>query len=219
MQHQWRIQMDAVGLFFKRRNLLHNRLGGLTFPAVLVSVLILLSSCAYHLGAGNRKIPGGYRTVAVPVFKNNSHDSGIEVYFTNALVRELQRAQVGVLAEKENAQTTLEGIIESVSVASSGPIQGTGFSSDGNQYPKDTVLNSALRVNVTTTIRLRRNSDKKVLWEGSFTRGQSYQAPRIGYEDLNALNALYSHSARYQNIEVLAREMMSEAHDRLTENF
>jgi hypothetical protein len=187
--------------------------------AFALSGLLALSGCAYHMGYGDRQVPGGYRTVAVPVFKNISHEAGIEVYFTNAFVREMQRERVGTITDKANAQVTLEGTIDQVTYASGSPILGTGFGPAGNGYPNGTVLNSAVRIGVATTLRLRRNSDQKILWEGSFTREQSYSTPRIGYEALSGANALYDHSARYQNIEALATDMMSEAHDRLTENF
>ena len=188
------------------------------FVSAIVSICIL-AGCAYHMGYGDRQIPGGYRTVAVPVFKNTSHEAGIEVYFTNAFIREMQRSHIGTIADKANAQVTLEGTIDGVTYVRASPILGQGFGPGGNGYANGTVLNSAVRIGVASTLRLRRNSDQKILWEGSFTREQSYSAPTIGNESLSAMNALYDHSARYQNIEVLAQDMMSEAHDRLTENF
>jgi Lipopolysaccharide-assembly len=187
------------------------------FGAAFCGLLVLcgLSGCAYHMGHGDRQIPGGYRTVAVPVFKNNTIESGVEVYFTNAFIREMQRSQIGMLTEKANAQVAVEGVVESVTYIPMVTVK----SDNTNTLPPGTVLNTSYAILVTTSVTLRRLSDQKVLWQGSFQKKRSYQTPKIFREDYNASNALYNHSAQYQNIELLAADMMTEAHDRLTENF
>lgn len=169
----------------------------------------LFSGCAYRAGYGDRHIPGGYRTVAVPVFKNKSHEAGVEVFFTNAMIRELERARIGVVSNQKNAQVTLEGIIDSIEYVGGAPVSGPGSS----------VLNSTFQIIATTTLRLRRNSDQKVLWEAAFRKELQYYSPQIKIEEISSANATYNHSARYQNIETIANDMMAEAHDRLTENF
>ncbi len=183
----------------------------------LIWALFTLSSCAYRLGDSDRQIPGGYRTVAIPVFQNRTLEAGIESYFSNALVREFERGRVGRVAEKSEAQTTLEGTIESVGYAVSTQIQNTP---ETNQFlPFGTILNTEYRINLMTTLRLRRNSDQKILWEGSFNGERSYLAPQIGKPGVNSANAVYNQSARYQNIQAMATDLMNEAHNRITENF
>lgn len=191
--------------------------------SILISLAIsafltaLLPGCAYHQGHGDRQIPGGYRTVAVPVFKNNTTEVGAEVYFTNAFIREMQRSRVGQLTPKETAQVVVEGTLDSVTYLGTVPA-----TRDQAQLPipQNTVLNTSYAIVATATVRLRRVSDQKILWEGAFSKTQTYQTPRIAkYEALTAANALYNHSAHYQNLENLASDMMVEAHDRLTENF
>jgi hypothetical protein len=194
-------------------------------PALIACALLALTtlnSCAYRAGSGDRQIPGGYRAIAVPVFKNLTHEAGVEVYFTNSLIREIERSRIGSVTPKETSQVTLEGTVDSVQYAGIAPIVGTGE----NGLPGGTVLNTQYNITVGTTLRLRRNSDGKVLWEASFSKGQTYQTPRIGLIGgkggstvLSGADAVYNHSARYQNIETIAADMMLEAHDRLTENF
>lgn len=41
--------------------------------------MLLLASCAYRLGSPDRGLPGGYRQVYIPMFKNMSQEPGIEV--------------------------------------------------------------------------------------------------------------------------------------------
>lgn len=170
----------------------------------------------YHAGSGDRRIPGGYHAISVPVFKNRTPETGIEVYFTNSMIREIQRSRVGRIADPDNSQVTLEGTIDSVKYLGAAEIAGAP---DAKTIPDNTVLFTSYQIVVSTTMVLKRNSDKKVLWHANFSKQTTYQTPTIGIIGLTGANALYNSSAHYQNIEVLAADMMSEAHDRLTENF
>jgi hypothetical protein len=81
------------------------------------------------------------------------------------------------------------------------------------------VLGTKYQVTVNATVRLRRKSDLTVLWEGTFSRSKPYSASLVTMSGINSVNPLYNLSAKRQNIEVMATEMMSETHDRITENF
>jgi hypothetical protein len=188
------------------------------FVFALLAVMAVLSSCSgYHIGDSDRQIPGGYRTVAIPVFKNKTMEAGIETYFTNALVREFERGRVGRVTAKSDAQTTLEGSIDSVGyVVTTQVINGQ---SGGEFLLPNMLLNTEYRILLLATLRLRRNSDQKVLWEGAFNGERSYLAPQIGLEGVNSADAVYNQSARYQNIEAMATDLMNEAHNRISENF
>ncbi len=176
-----------------------------------------LSGCAYRLGDADRQIPGGYRTIAIPMFQNKTMEAGIETYFTNAVVREFERGRVGRVVSKDEAQTTLEGSIDSITYRVSSQIESGDPATLG--LPRNTILNTNYQIVLITTIRVRRNSDQKVLWEGSFNGERSYLAPRIGAEGVNTANSLYNQSARNQNISAMAADLMVEAHNRITENF
>lgn len=183
----------------------------------LLAALATLSSCAtYNAGFSGRALPGGYTLLAVPVFKNMTPETGTEVDFTNAMIRELGRSKVATITEKSDAQATLEGTILTINYVPSGQLS----SSDPRSgLPNNTLLNKSYRVSVLTRITLRRNSDQAVLWSNSFALERVYDAPLLGREGLSSVNALYNHSARYQTLAMIANDMMAEAHDRLTENF
>lgn len=188
-----------------------SRTASILFASALSALhFAVLAGCAYHPGHGDRQIPGGYRSIAVPVFKNNTPEVGAEVFFTNAFIREMERSRVGVLTEKKTAQAVLEGTIDGIAFIQSEP--------NPSLIP-GAVLNMQYAVNAKVTLRLRRLSDQKILWEGAFSKQQAYRSPKITVAGLTGANALYNHSARYQNMEILAADMMVEAHDRLTENF
>ncbi|MES2854332.1 MAG: LptE family protein, partial [Bdellovibrionota bacterium] len=80
----------------------------------MILLAFALSACSYRVGDQERDIPGGYRTVAVPVFKNKTMETGIEVFFTNAIIREFERSRIGRVTDRASSQTTLEGEISSV---------------------------------------------------------------------------------------------------------
>ena len=84
------------------------------FKALRTSLLFvtLLSGCAYHLGNKNRSIPGGYKQVSVPIFKNHTQETGIEVSFTNALIEEFQRSRVARVVDNSLSEVTVVGQID-----------------------------------------------------------------------------------------------------------
>jgi TolB-like protein len=174
--------------------------------------------CAYRAGFSERRIPGGYELIAVPVFKNNTVEAGAEVYFTNSIIREIERAKLARVVAKVAAQATLLGTLEKVEYVAGSPTKADP-SNQSNFLPEGTVLNAEYRVLTTVRLNLVRNSDQKPIWSGSFQGERSYQTPRIGFTSLNTANALYNHSAHYQALQAMALDMMAEAHDRMTENF
>jgi hypothetical protein len=199
----------------------------LTGQAQLISVLsvrnvlffmaisLVASGCAYHFGFSERALPGGYTRVAIPTFKNKSNEVGIEPMFTNALIDRFERSQVARVTDSGDAPVTLEGMINKVDVVQ----QGVRDNSTLFTLPSDTVLATDYRVVVSSTLMLRRKSDERVIWQGNFSNEKVYHAPQIGTAIVNSANATYNQSALMQAINLLAQDMMLEAHDRITENF
>ena len=177
----------------------------------LMVLSLLLSSCAYKFSAQDRILPGDVERVAVPIFKNNTHEAGVEVPFTNALVRELERSRVVRVVPENMAQARLEGEITDIVYES------TGFRTRG--LPAGSSLSIGYRVYLTVQLRLRDQKTGKSLWSGQFLGERSYRAPGLTLEGLNSSNALYNQSARQQTIEELAKDLMLQAHTQLTENF
>lgn len=174
-----------------------------------------LTGCSYKFGLADRGLPGGYSQVAIPVFKNMSSDVGIEVPFTNAMIRRFARSQVATVTGKESSPLILEGTIDKIETASGPAVT----NSDLKSLPEGAVLTTEYRLKIYASVLLKRKSDDKIIWQGSFSNERVYAAPRVGREVLNSANATYNQSARMQTITVLADEMMAEAHDRMTENF
>lgn len=175
-------------------------------------------SCGYRYGYEFRNLPGGYEQVAIPVFKNTTQEVSIEGYFTNALIREFNRSQVARVAPEGAAPAYIEGTITHVNYQQGGMVD----SNRGDNIlglPSNTVLTTEYRVLVHSTIRLVRASDRRTIWQGNFSSERVYSAPQLGLAGLNSANALYNHSSRHETLQRIALDMMSEAHDRMTEKF
>jgi hypothetical protein len=184
---------------------------------ILAFILSTSSGCAYRFGLSDRALPGGYTEVAVPVFKNKTQDVGIEMYFTNALIRRFARSQVARVTSKEDSPVTLEGTIRQIDT-----VPGPGLTNADSQLhtlPDNAVLTSDYRMVVAVDMVLKRKSDDKILWRGTFNNERVYQAALIGGQVSNSADPLYDHNARMQTLSLLAEDMMQEAHDRITENF
>jgi hypothetical protein len=186
--------------------------------SILISALILMTSgCAYRFGLAERALPGGYTQIAIPMFKNQSQEVGIEPYFTNSLIRRFSRSQVARVTDKETSPLLLLGYVDAVQI-----INGPAVDNKSSQLPTlpdQTILITEYRLLIKTHIVLKRKSDDKVLWQGSFSNQKVYAPPRIGSELVNSANATYNQSVKMETISLLAEEMMAEAHDRMTENF
>lgn len=188
------------------------------FLALFVTGLI--SGCSYRFGYQDRKLPEGYASIAIPVFQNKTQVTGIEPYFTNALIREFQLSGVAQVESKDQALTFIEGEIFSVEVKPTAQVEGGKTGNEETKYlPKNTVLDTAYRVIATIRLYLKRSSDKKIIWSGTFKDETVYNAAIISVPGVNSLNPLYNNSALHQNIDNLAKKMMKDAHDRMTERF
>lgn len=178
---------------------------------------LFLTSCAYHLGDSHRSLPGGYDRVAIPMFSNETQYVGLEPYFTNALISEFERAKVARVTSEASAPVTVLGVIERVQILPSAQVK--SGDSKSISLPDNTVLTTTYRILITTRLKLRRNSDNKIVWEQKVDNERVYLSPVIGPLYVNSANANYNQAARDQSIEELAQVMMEEAHDRMTENF
>lgn len=191
------------------------------FKGLLKLTLIFLClsfvGCAYRFGSAARSIPGGYKQISVPVFKNRTQEVGVEVGFTNALIQEFHRSRVAQVVDNSLSEAAVIGQIESVQYLP-GAKRVAGDSSSP-YLPKGTVIASEYRILVKVSVRVISQADGKQLWAGSFSGERSYAAPQVTLAGVNSVNPLYNLSVRRQNIDIMANTMMVEAHDRITESF
>ncbi len=213
-RHRYRGRMPT-------RTLLQSRFFAAVLTAGCTCVLsVSLLGCAYSIGIEDRRLPEGYKLISVPVFKNSTPEVGVEVPFTNAMIREFTRSQVAKVVNKSEAQVVLEGNIERIQYDVANQVNQTSCAAGtACVIPSGTILNTEYRVSVWTKMILKRASDGHILWSQTFMGQKSYLAPKIGLEGLNSANALYNHSSRQENLSAMAIDISAEAHGRLTENF
>lgn len=186
---------------------------------MILLILLFTTGCAYRIGRQDRRLPGDYNQVYVQMFKNLTFEPGAEVPFSNALIYEFERSKAAQNVDRARAQVEVIGVIEGLKIEGKGLRKAPAPGEPGPRQPLGTVVATAYNMVLNVKVSLRRISDQKILWESTFTNEANYAAPLVMQGGLNTVNPLYNQSARRQNIETLASQMMSEAHDRMTENF
>lgn len=190
--------------------------GGLGTVGILVLGLGLLPSCAYRLGQGPRSLPGGYRQISIPMFKNKTQEVGVEAAFTQALQEQFLRSKVAEVVDEGKAEVRVEGAIVDITYLPENRVESDPNSS---YLPSGTVVATQYRVLTKVDVKAVRRSDGEVLWSGTFKGERTYAAPFVTLSGVNSVNPLYNLSARRQNLEAMANDMMVETHGRMTENF
>lgn len=188
---------------------------------VCFSLFLLFAGCGYQLGFGERALPEGVKSVHIPIFINDTFETGSEVYFSNALREEITRSRIARLASPDQAEANLVGRIIRVDY-----VQTTQDMRERDQVVKDsgvrylprgTVLTTEYLVRVTVEVQMIQ--DNKVVWKQWLRDERLYDAPQIGLQGINTANTNYNHSARQTVLKNLAQVMMHELYGRLTESF
>ena len=183
----------------------------------LFTAFLFLSSCGYNWGHYNRSLPGGYKTIYVQQFDNTSKEVGIEGFFTNAMIREFQRSGFTVVTDKNSAELILHGTISSVDYI--GSRSRTDFPTTRSGVIFNSSLFTQYRVHVLSNLKVTKSIDNTVVWQTTLQGDKHFQGPQLFESGLRASNPLYGQSVREQTLKLVAKEMMNDAFDQLTENF
>ena len=85
---------------------------------VILLCFLLLPGCGYQMVGKETHVPAGLNSIAIPTFKNQTFEPGIEVPFTQGFLREfIQDRRVKVVGRDE-ADSILEGVIKSFNMYS-----------------------------------------------------------------------------------------------------
>jgi hypothetical protein len=194
--------------------------------AFLLIFFIFLTHCGYNWGYQNRSLPGGHKTVFVEMFKNQTQTPGIEAYFTDALNRELERSGFVTVTTKDKAELILEGeiiIVNNRGTATINSFLAKDFSNPDpdlrttRKFPAS--MFTGYNVQVVTNVKAVRARDDRSIWQTSLNGQQNYRGALLLKQGVRSSNVLYNHSRKKQTIKLVAKDMMNEAFDRLTENF
>ncbi len=96
----------------------------------LLTTLAPLSACAsdptrgYALGSA---YDDSIRTIAVPIFQNNTIERGLETSLTDAIIKQIQTRTPWRIARPDNADTTLTGALTQHRLSQLSQTPGTGL--------------------------------------------------------------------------------------------
>lgn len=182
----------------------------------MLSIAILMSSCAYKVGQKFRSLPGGYQKMSIPVIKNKSMEPGAEAIMTQALKEEFFRSTVLKIVSDNEAEVRLEGQIDSLRY----DWIGNPLTPDpNNNLPTGTVMGTVYNMTVLLTVKLVKTSTSEVLWQSQFTGSRPMNASRVTIAGVNSINPIYNQSAKRTVFEVVASELSNQIHNNLTESF
>lgn len=160
---------------------------------LMLAPMLLLPACASDPTQGYAfasTYDTQIKTVAVPIFRNESMARGIELQLTEAIIKEIQRRTPWRIADSDRADTTLTGAITSstLSVLSDSPRTGL-------------VQEQAIQITIRFDFRDNRTGDSLAARDG-FSATATF-APERGVGDRLELG---ERSA----IDELARDLVSE---------
>jgi outer membrane lipopolysaccharide assembly protein LptE/RlpB len=131
------------------------RPNSLLFRAAAVALALGYTACGYHMAGRGDRLPPNVKTIAVPIFTNQSKQFRIEQTISAAVTRELiERTRFRVTPDPAAADAVLQGTIKDVQ---SGVIT----------FDLNTGRATALQVVVTASVNLADRHTHKVLFSNS----------------------------------------------------
>lgn len=160
---------------------------------IMLVPMTLLSSCASDPTQGyafESAFDSQIKTVAVPIFRNESMARGLELQLTEAVIKEIQRRTPWRIADSDRADTTLTGAITATSLSVLSDSPRTGL-----------VQEQAVRITIRFDFRDNRTGDSLAARDG-FAATATF-APERGVGDRLELG-------QRSAIDELARDLVSE---------
>ncbi len=188
-----------------------------------ILLVLVLNSCAYNMGYGYKELPEGIENLYIPVFKNDTLNVGPEVEFTGQLIRELKRANVTKILDKDLADGVLQGRIIKITRHQRTP----EFRERGEEpkttgmvnLPEGTYVATEYLLKVKIDLKLRKKNTNQIVWIQEFEDQTVYSTARLALPGINTSSSNYTKSEEERVLKILASVMMQEAVRRLTENF
>ena len=179
-------------------------------------LFILVPGCGYTLNHRLKAPFTGEKGIFVPVFSNNTEETGAERVFTNALIREVESRGDIVVSTRESGAMELKGTITGISYGPTA-FSETGFK--GLQYYRR--LPVELGLTVSLFLALVDPKTGAMVWSGSFSGFRRVAAPlnrTYSFEAPSSVGLLTQSliAATYANV---ARDIMRDVYDEMVELF
>ncbi len=119
----------------------------------IIGCSVLLWGCGYQMVGSGTHVPAGLTSIAIPTFKNQTFEPGIEIPFTQGFLREFIQDQRIKVKDRETADAYLEGVINSLR------INAVSFDQAGlvSEYQATVWLNITLKKRTGETLWTEKN--------------------------------------------------------------
>ncbi len=166
--------------------------------AVLVALAaVTLAACGYNFRGKQNNLPPDVRTIAIPVFENQTGELRIERVFTDETLFQFTRSQMLRVVSEAQADVILKGTITKVETEDISLTRGS--------------TSLQRRITITVAAQLVRRGNGDILWEN---RDLSKNAT---YNIVGSIQA--SDSLKQAAISTLAKDLAQSLHDGVFENF
>lgn len=130
--------------------------------ALSIICMAVLMGCGYQMVGMETHVPPGLTSLAVPTFLNKTFEPGIEIPFTQALLREFVLDRRVKVVDRAQADSILEGVVTGFQIF---PVS---FNAAGQVVEYQTLVTLDL---------ILKNREGKVIWEErGFTENRWYRA-------------------------------------------
>lgn len=175
-----------------------------------------LTGCGYTL---NHRLKGPFeetRGVFVPVFENRSDETGAEVVFTNALIRELQSRGNVLLTDRARNGYELKGKVDYISYVP------TNFTEPGFRGLRG-YQRSATEIGIAIGVSISLNdpTSGREIWGGSFTGFRRVPGPTprtFNYEAPSSVGSATQSLVEYYYASI-AQDIMRDVYDTMVDLF
>ena len=168
------------------------------FSKKLLTILciVLVGGCGYQLVGKETHLPPGISSISIPTFINKTLEPGIEIPFTQALLKEFILDRRVKVVDRKEADSFLEGIIKSYS------FYAVSFDRSG--------LVLEYQANVVADLTLKKR-DGEILWsEKNLSETSWYRA---------SSNVLANEASKDASLREIGRLMAERIRNRFFYNF
>jgi len=123
--------------------------------------IFLLTGCGYHFIGSGARLPEGVHTLSIPIFANQTIQTGIESEVTRALVEKVTSAKQFLVTGESEADALLSGTVKSFVTSPSAVTLGTQTATE-------------YRATLTIEATFKRQRDGKVFWKGAMSEWRNY---------------------------------------------
>lgn len=130
----------------------------------LLIVIILVigeAACGYRFVGQETNLPVDIKTLAIPLFANQTDQIGLESEITQALRDRFISSKRLAIREEKSADLILKGQVKS-------------FSTTSVAVTKGLLVTSGYRAMITIEIILKRHQDGQILWKDEISEGWNY---------------------------------------------